>query len=186
MTRFFRSFLVVCLLLLFVQPFAFCEKDDICEPSVEKTPLLVIQFFDKDNIQNPKNVNDLLITGSDFINDQEPLSLIFDEVSEIKIPLKVNQDETEYYFYLNYNNADVALRNTDKVVIKYTRDDIYISRACGFKTYFELDFLNPFDFSEVEDNNTNFPTGSSLWINQINIINTEINQDDEAHIYIYF
>lgn len=190
MTRFFRSFLAICLLVLFVQPFTFCEKDDICESSVEKTPLLVIQFFDIDNIQNPKNVNDLRIIGTEFLYDSIHVPLFFDAVSEIKIPLKVHQDETEYYFYLNYDNADVTLRNTDKVVIKYTRDDIYISRACGYKTYFELDFLNPFDFSEpIPPSNPypiEYPSGNESWIKGINIINTEINQDDEAHIYIYF
>jgi hypothetical protein len=175
------------LLIVFVQPFFFCEKDDICESTVEKTPLLVIQFFDGENIQSqtPKNVNDLRIIAPEFIGIENHTPLFFDGVSEIKIPLKIDQDETEFYFYLNADNADLNLRNTDKINIKYTRDDIYISRACGYKTYFELDFLDPFLFSEPIEN-VAYPDGGALWIRSINIVNTEINQDEAAHIYIYF
>jgi hypothetical protein len=171
--------------ILFVFSLIKCEKDDICVPEVKKTPLLHIKFFDSQNRQNPKNVNDLRIIGPEFLGLQLPAPLFFDAVSEIKIPLKVNQDQTEYFFYLNADNADLTLQNTDLIEINYSRKDVYISRACGFKTNFDLNFTNPFLVSNppiIDD----FPNGTNNWIESVEIVNTEINQDEEPHIYIYF
>ena len=162
-----------------------CEKDDIRVSEVKKTPLLYIRFFNIENTQNTKNVNDLRIIGTEFLTTENHVPLLFDGVSEIKIPLKVNQDQTEFYFYLNAENTNEDIRNTDKVVINYSRNDIYISRACGYKTNFDLNILNPFEVSDVE-NIENYPNGTNNWIENVVIVNTEINQDEEPHIYIYF
>lgn len=162
-----------------------CEKDDICVPEEKKTPLLSIYFFDKDNTQIPKVVNNLEIVGTDFVAVEGHVPLAFNAVSEIKIPLKVDADETSFYFYLNARNTNLSLRNADKVVINYTRNDVYISRACGYKTNFKLNFLNPFVVSDAPDTE-NYPNGTGNWIQNVTIVNTEINQDETPHIYIYF
>ncbi|MFY8187646.1 MAG: DUF6452 family protein [Flavobacterium sp.] len=178
------SFVIAVVSIVFIATIR-CEKDDICVSEVKKTPLLYIRFFDSNNTQNPKNVNNLRVIGTEFITTENHVPLLFNGVSEIKIPLKVNQDQTEFYFYLNAENTNEAIRNTDKVVINYSRNDIYISRACGYKTNFDLNILNPIEVSDVE-NVENYPNGTSDWIESVVIVNTEINQDEEPHIHIYF
>ncbi len=49
------------LLLLFLFTLASCEKDDICVEGT--TPLMVIEFFDINNRETPKNVTGLRVVG---------------------------------------------------------------------------------------------------------------------------
>jgi hypothetical protein len=110
-----------------------CEKDDICDPTTATTPRLIIDFYSKSNPAELKNVTNLALIAE----GQEQDTLKFNEVSRIEVPLRTTGDVTKYRFVMNYNNP--ALINQDVIEFKYTRTQIFVSRACGFKTLFVLE-----------------------------------------------
>lgn len=164
--------------------FQSCEKDDICEENTPKTPFLVINFFDFDNRDIPKAVTNLTLVAEEFLETENHIPLSFNMVSQIKIPLKINADVTTYYMTINTGNEIETLINTDKLTFQYNRQDVYISRACGFKTYFDFDVLNPILVSEAPTS-PNFPT-VNLWIKDHTFINTSINNDNEIHLHFFY
>ena len=62
----------------------------------------------------------------------------------------------------------------------YTRQDFFVSRACGFKTIFELN-QTPLGLIKSE------PTiEDGFWIQDINLLTSNISTENETHIKIYF
>ena len=161
--------LFICLLSI---SFSSCEKDDICEATTATTPKLIIEFYDILNPLVKKNITNLALKE---INSTA--SLIFNGTSKIQIPLKTNQDLTKYSFILN--NTDVAIKNEDFLLFNYSRQTVFVSRACGFKTNFTLDSTLPFIKTE-----TSIPDG--YWIQNVVIIKSNITNENEIHAKIYF
>ena len=163
-------------ILYFLLPFTFglssCEKDDICEDGTPTTPKLIIEFYDNDNPTNTKNVTDLKVTAEGMTT-----SLEYNAVSKIELPLKTDADLVKYNLVFNSKNADVALQNEDKITINYNRKDIYISRACGFKTLYNLN-ANP--------NGMVLTTDPDNWIKEITIQKFTIENENETHVKIFF
>jgi hypothetical protein len=158
--------------LLFALSIWNCEKDDICEDGTPTTPKLIIEFYDNDNPTNTKNVTDLKVTAEGMTS-----SLEYNAVSKIELPLKTDADLVKYNLVFNSKNADIALQNEDKITINYTRKDIYISRACGFKTLYNLN-ANP--------NGMALTTDSNNWIKEIKIQKFTIENENETHVKIFF
>ena len=161
------SIVVLCLFLYG------CEKDDICTPETPTTPRLIIEFYSIVNTSVLKEVANLEVKGegaSSVIN--------FNLVSKIELPLKTNEDVTNYNFTIN-STSEAPVFNVDKIKINYTRKDIYISRACGFKTYFSLNLLNPIIQTNPADD-------SVLWIKNIEIIKNNIENEEDVHVKMYF
>ena len=161
------SIVVLCLFLYG------CEKDDICTPETPTTPRLIIEFYSIVNTSVLKEVANLEVKGegaSSVIN--------FNLVSKIELPLKTNEDVTNYNFTIN-STSETPVFNVDKIEINYTRKDIYISRACGFKTYFSLNLLNPIIQTNPADD-------SVLWIKNIEIIKNNIENEEDVHVKMYF
>jgi hypothetical protein len=148
--------------------FTNCEKDDICDPTTPTTPQLVIDFYDKDT-QIIKTVTSLQVVG-----DNGPLQT-FDGVSKIKLPLKTTADITQYHFIINSANSS---KNEDEVEFDYSRKDVYISRACGFKTFFTLKPDSP-KFTDAA-------TPDGPWISDIKVVTPNINDENQRHVKIYF
>ena len=161
--------LFICLLSI---SFSSCEKDDICEATTATTPKLIIEFYDILNPLVKKNITNLALKE---INSTA--SLIFNGTSKIQIPLKTNQDLTKYCFILN--STDVAIKNEDFLLFNYSRQTVFVSRACGFKTNFTLDSTLPFIKTE-----TSIPDG--YWIQNVVIIKSNITNENEIHAKIYF
>lgn len=126
-----------------------CEKDDICSESTETTPKMHIAFYDINfpSTDTPKNVTRLRVTG---IGDPDPGVLTgYDATnsSEAFLPLKTTENTTQYVLHRNYrfdDNGDV-LGNPDTITVSYVRKEIYVSRACGYKTIFENVVLTVLD-----------------------------------------
>jgi hypothetical protein len=76
-------------------------------------------------------------------------------------------------FALNGADNDPANDETVTLTFNYERSNVFISRACGYKTIFNLTNVLPTDFTGTWI--------SSLTIEQPNIIN-----ENETHIKIYF
>ena len=160
------------LICLFTITFSSCEKDDICDATTDTTPRLIVEFFDILNPTVKKNVTNLAVKE---INTST--SLAFTGTSKIQIPLKTNVYLTKYSFILN--STDVAIKNEDFLLFNYSRQTLFVSRACGFKTNFTLDSTTPFIKTE-----TSIPDG--YWIQNVVIATSNITTEKETHVKIYF
>lgn len=176
---------IVAVLLLVTFFFASCEKDDICDPSTATTPRLVLQFFDNNNISLTKKSTNLKIVGDGM--DTTPLlnltGLQTWNDTVVYLPLRVNENTTKYKLILNVDEDPNTVELTDILEINYTGSDVYISRACGFKTLFNL-YGDPLRDPFVLNNTADSTVGN--WIKNIQVIQSQINDENEAHIKIFF
>lgn len=165
---------IFSLLVLLAITLPGCEKDDICDPETSTTPRLIIDFY---NVQNPtekKNVTNLALIAEG--HEDEPLG--FSGVSQITVPLQTTADITKYKFILNYGSADSTIIDEDKLEFQYARTNIYVSRACGFKTLFVFG-ANPYTLTDSD-------AAEGLWIKGITLLQPLILNEDEAHLKITF
>lgn len=143
-----------------------CEKDDICvDPT---TPLLVIRFYDATNQTSPLAVTQLRVMGQD-----QEIAYLLSNTDSIAIPLKTLEDSTTYTFTANYgvDEDDNEVGDPVDITFNYTREEVYVSTACGYKV----------NYSDL--NATFTPFGG--WINNIIIDNPEVTDQTNAHVYIY-
>ena len=162
----FSILLLTCLLTV-----ASCEKDDICVEG--NTPLMVIEFFDINNRDTPKNVTALRVVGE---GQTVTVNTVADRtaLNKINIPLKTIEDSTSYLLISNSadNDDDVEIGNIDIVNFNFARVEDFKSRACGFiVTYEELDAV--------------LQTDTDNWIQEIEIIRAQIINSDSTHVKIY-
>lgn len=170
------------ILLLFVLCFSFssCEKDDICDANTITTPRLVITFYDFNNPSVEKSPTNLSIFGDGMEEAVTYNGSTLINGSTVAIPLKVDADTTTFHFILNYGSTNpAALPNEDIIQFNYTRDNIFVSRACGFKTNYILDPFNPI----VQLDPT---TPDTKWMRYVFASNSNITNENETHLEIYF
>lgn len=173
------------LFLITMLAFSGCEKDDICDADTPTTPRLIIDFYDYNSPSTLKEVTDLKVIGdgmdegvvldSSASDDDQYLS----NDSSISIPLKTDSDSATFQFILNYGSSTASIIDTDEITFNYTRNNVFVSRACGFKTVFTLDETNPFSQTAV-------PTSKDKWIKYITVEKSNIEDENETHIKVYF
>jgi Family of unknown function (DUF6452) len=161
----------IIMLLCLVIALSGCEKDDICVD--ETTPQLVIEFYDISNPAVLKNVVNLEVTGDGMTDSLDT----FNGVSTISLPLKTNEDVTRYHLLLNSTSSTAS--NEDILEFNYTRQNVFVSRACGYKTVFELNTSNGFNYTDAT-------ITDGLWIQDTNLQTNSIVTEDEVHLKIYF
>ena len=162
-----------------------CEKDDICPGTTPTTPRLVLEFYEKNNPAILKTVTNLKavatgVTNGVVFNDALPITdntRYLANTNKISLPLKINAETTEYTLTLNATSTNPAILNADKITFNYTTKEIYVSRACGYKTNFDLDG-SPVQETNAIDNNK--------WISNIVVETPNIETENETHIKIYF
>ena len=160
--------------MLILVAFSNCEKDDICAADTPTTPQVVLEFFDNDS-QLAKNVTNLNVQEIGSANALPT----FNNVSKIKLPLKATTDFTKYKLILNFGNTtNPAIVNEDNLQFDYTRNNVYVSRACGFKTLFTLALNSP--------TRTDKAVPDGFWIKSIVIATPNILNENETHVKIYF
>lgn len=173
------------LLLIAIFSFSSCEKDDICDANTPTTPRLVIEFYDISNPSVLKNVTNLKVIGEGmtegivFNPSATGDSQYLVNGNSISIPLKTDADTTTYSFILNSGNPNPILIDTDKVTFNYTRNDVFVSRACGFKTLFVFDPAN----ATVH---TAEPSTKLKWMQYISVEKSNIANENETHIKVFF
>lgn len=165
----------IFLLLVVVFSLSGCEKDDICDATTVTTPRLVIEFYDN-NIATPTLKN---VTGLNVIAQGYTTPITFNGVSKIQIPLKTTDDTTTFRFILNGSDSDPTNDNEDLLQFNYTRNNIFVSRACGYKTLFNLNDTNPIIQSEPT-------TPDGIWMNTITIVKSNLESENEVHVQIRF
>lgn len=158
----------IALSLLVAVSFWNCEKDDICAEGTPVTPRVIIEFFDAADPETPKNVTNLGVIASGFTE-----GFAFNGTNKIEVPLRTNVDTTDLDFVLNGADNDPANDETITLTFNYERSNVFISRACGYKTIFNLTEVLPNDF-----------TGT--WISNLTIEQPNIINENETHIKIYF
>ena len=143
-----------------------CTRDDICSEGTATTPLLIITFKDSTNPLMSKQVPNLTIETADVNN-----TAVITQVStdSIAIPLNSGADNAMFRFKKDDGGANP---NTDVITFNYSRQDIYVNRACGFKTIYDDLSVN------LQDE------GTANWIYSIEVLNQFIENESQAHITI--
>ena len=130
-----------------------CEKDDICIDPV--TPQLVIRFYDNADPTEYKSQSSLYVWA-------EGKDSIYSNVSTDSIALPLNPTEDFTTYHLSSNNIE------DEITVNYTREEVFVSRSCGFKYNF-----NTLTLTDVTNN----------WIISTEITNLTVENETE-HIKI--
>jgi len=159
------------LFILLLVSFSSCEKDDICAKGTPVTPRIIIEFYDAAQPTVVKNVIQLGVIEPNLTS-----GLAFTGVSKIQVPLKTNQNSTILRFIQNGSDTNASNDNIDILTFNYQRVDEYVSRACGFKTLFYLNETNPITLTADSNN----------WIQNIQVQQTNIENENEVHVKIYF
>ena len=183
------SLLIIAILLLG------CERDDICAEGTPTTPRLLIEFFDAADTETLKSVTRLSVYGEDLVTSGLPedtataegVALIFNSNSNaIELPLLIGDEgietTTRYILERDTNlriDGDAATdSNNDILVVKYTPQFVYVSRACGVKSIFTNLEVS------VESND------ASQWIQNTALANTTetqitVENEDATHVQIF-
>jgi hypothetical protein len=157
-----------------------CEKDDICAEGTPTTPNIIIAFYDIDNPLQANPISNLKY----YVEGRTDTITITASSTTIKVPLEVTAPSTKWGFILQTPapGGNVTL-NTDYLTFTYTTQQLYVSRACGYKSLFYL----------TEDTDTapnplltDAPGENLLWIKDIRVEKTNIEDENEAHINIYY
>lgn len=144
--------------------FSGCQKDDICPPGTETTPKLVIEFFDSEDPSRLKAVENLVVRAT----GKEEILLGPVTTNKISIPLRTNENFTEYSFTVNSGGEE---ENEDIITFSYAPTLEYLNRACGYKV----------DFMSLGVTTTN---DEDNWIFSEVILQENIENETEAHIAI--
>lgn len=174
------------LLLLVLSAGFGCQRDDICAESIDTTPLLIIRFYDieeRDELKSPQNLSVRAADNSipDFVvNTGGPSPVRYYRYSRdsIAIPLRTDADVTSYVFTLNTAANDTTATNSglrDTLNFSYGTREEYINRACAYK----LSYLG---LKVDVDGDTTGPN----WIQDIQIEEPNVEDQNQAHVSIYF
>jgi hypothetical protein len=163
------------LLLILLFSFSGCEKDDICSATTSTTPRLVIQFYDFNNPSILKNASNLKVIGVGMTEGID----FNGNGNTVSIPLKTTENTTTYQFILNSTSTSSKFKNEDVIRFDYNHENVYVSRACGFKTLFDLDPITPYIHTDAT-------LADELWIKRIIINKNNIDNENETHVKIYF
>ncbi len=173
MKHFSRKIFFVLAALLFLQG---CQHDDLCPATTQTTSLLVIRFYDvndRESAQAPINLSIKAVN-----KDTAYLNRI--NKDSIAIPLRTDENKTQYEFTLNAPAAGQPSENqsiptnTDVMTFNYGREQVYLNRACSYKVNY-VDLKVSVD--EGEDGG---------WIKDFVIEKTNIEDESSAHINIYY
>lgn len=176
---------IIALLLIATFSSSSCEKDDICDANTPTTPRLVIEFYNISDASSLKSVTNLKVIGEGmtkgimFNPSATGDSQYLTNGTKISIPLKTDGDTTTYSFILNSGNPNPALIDIDKVTFNYSKEDVFVSRACGFKTLFAFSPTNAIVHTSVPDTKLK-------WMQYISVEKSNIANENETHIKVFF
>ena len=135
---------LICFACISALAYLACERDDLCPDSTQTTASLIITAFDASNLEDRKNIADLRIIGVNNDKVLEGFNIVTED--SLVLPLRTDADVTQYVLHQNYAENDNATPdnpdddfiegNADTITVRYVRNEIYVSRACGFKTLF--------------------------------------------------
>ncbi|MBJ2175372.1 hypothetical protein JBL43_14050 [Aureibaculum sp. A20] len=143
-----------------------CERDEVCIDPI--TPNLIVVFYDFDDSENEKSVNNLAIEIIDIDGIGKSLDTV--QIDSVGIPLNVYDNQTK--IVLTANSKDDLLFNRDTILVSYTTEEVFVGRSCGYKSIFNNVTIS-----------RNF-NDSDKWIKSLLLSQTEIEDETEAHVTI--
>jgi hypothetical protein len=149
---------IILLVFALALSFSGCEKDDICDANTPTTPRLVIGFYDFLNPSVLKNVSNLKVVGEGMTD-----GILF------------NGSQTTS----SNTISNPALIDEDIIKFDYTTQELFVSRACGYKSIFTLDPTNPYTHTDAT-------AANQKWIKFISVEKSNIENENETHIKIFF
>lgn len=157
---------LIVFLFTVITVFTSCEKDDFCTQNPVTTNLLILRFYDVNDKDNFKDVENLSIwaEGKDTISDYISVN-----TDSIAIPLNSNSLSTTYHLKMNTIDGSIATNVEDTFIIDYSTENEYISRSCGFKVVFK-------DLTSSSTNN---------WISSFSQVETTIDNQTAAHVQVF-
>ena len=161
---------IAALLLILAISLGACERDDICIE--DTTPQLIIRFYDKDDPERLKAVQNLtvMIQGIDGELENETITSSTDSIA---IPIRVDENTTRYLMSIPGETTEDPA-NEDLLELTYSQEDQFVSRSCGYKAIFL-------------DARSSLVTDDGNWIDQV--INStsplDITNENQAHVKIY-
>jgi len=186
-----------CLFLIILLLVISCERDDICPESEQTTPRLLIEFFDIADPENLKTVSGFSVYPEQlFLNTSGVLeppteftasTIVFNTTATnaISLPLLIgNEEDVTVTRYVLERNTDLRLdddtttssNNIDIIEITYNTEFVYVSRACGFKSIFNL----------VGDQIAlDATTDTDFWVGSLNILQQTIENENTVHLNIF-
>ncbi|MGA8853559.1 MAG: DUF6452 family protein [Christiangramia sp.] len=163
-----------------------CQRDDICPETTDTTPFLIIKFYDIENPDEsvaPQNLSINEIGNEEYVTIRNGSDQIIEykrrTSDSIAIPLRTDTDLTELEFTVNDPRDEEEpdpenLPNTDIIRFTYGRQEEYINRACAFKVNYVGLKLTP---DSGDD---------GAWIQDIRIEEVNIEDQNQAHVSIFF
>ncbi len=109
---------------------ASCQKDDFCIDPI--TPNLVIRFYDDAEPDDYKSVFNLTVwaDGKDTLEN-------YNNVSTDSLAIQLDPSEDFTIYHLSADGIE------DQITINYLRNEVFVSRSCGYKyTFTELNLTN--------------------------------------------
>ncbi len=152
---------ILLLLLTLIVTQVSCEVDDICLENT--TPKLIVNFYDYE-----KSVDTLIAKSpSNLYLGAIKKDTLYKKVSvdSLVIPLNTTADFTSIWL-----EAENEKKLMDTLTLKYNRKDVFVSKSCGYKTTFKA--LNA--------------EHTKHWIKKITVKSTNIENEKETHLHIYF
>lgn len=110
------------------------------------------------------------VVGLEIETDYENSVIVIPVTStdSIAIPLQTRSDTTKFRFKRRVNDT---VFNVDKIMFVAQRSEVYVNRACSYKTIYEnLD--------------ATFENDGDNWILGFDILNNTVENENEAHISI--
>lgn len=176
---------IIAFLLILGFASSSCEPDDICEPTTPTTPRMLIQFFEiknpsvMKNVDNLKVIEDKMSQGVVLSPTQTGDSKYLTSGNQVLIPLNTEGKVVKYRFINNYGKKNPLIENEDILEFNYSGKKIYVSRACGYKTIFNLDATNPFVQTEPTVND-------GKWMRTVIVLQNNITYENETIIKVLF
>jgi len=165
----------IIILSLLILSMSGCERDDICIDDI--TPNLIISFFDFEDIETAKDVEDIEVRIIGILNADGTDSIYTDNsttitssTDSIAIPLKITDLRTQ--FILTTNSLSDTEANIDTLTLDYTTQEIFVGRSCGFK----INFNNVMYTRTLDTDN---------WIRGLEVVTNTIENETEAHVKIF-
>ncbi|MFL9843416.1 DUF6452 family protein [Flavobacterium rhizosphaerae] len=156
-----------------------CEKDDICPEGTVTTPSMVIEIFNAENRSVARAVDSLRL----FIEGRED-TIRLGSTSKFRLPLLVDAENVKWGLKQGTRvTGNHYIYNIDYLEFTYTKEEEYINRACGFKDSFRL---VPGTNLVPNPTLTNGPGAEGLWIDDIDVETSNIINENETHIKIYY
>ncbi|WP_372473602.1 DUF6452 family protein [Capnocytophaga sp. ARDL2] len=146
-----------------------CEKNDLCDGE-SQTPRFRIELHD---LFAPENKKAAKIIRMYFADTEQYIE--YKNTPTLYIPLSPVQNSAEWTLKLydvTSSNEEILL-GEEQFLFTYTPKNIYISKACGFRTQFEA-----FSYQRKQNN--------TQWIRGLDLTTNTISNETDTHFILYY